>query len=277
MQQARTVILCGYTFENVRLLLLSGDQRHPGGLGNNVDQLGKHFMTKMWADVYGFFPDVVFNKHTGPAAQMWSLDDFIAADFDSAAHGFVGGATPNVENQQLPIQISREGLPPDVPSWGKGTRITLEAGSTSARSASSPSRCPIRQTSSTWTLDTVTVAGSGSPLCASLAIYETTRGALPTGWKGKPKFILYAMGAVKTWRGPRFRGVCSSHDLGGCRMGEDPTSSVVDSDLRVHDTPGLYVFGGAVFPTCPGVNPTLTMWALCYRAAKHLVERLHPW
>jgi gluconate 2-dehydrogenase alpha chain len=49
---------------------------------------------------------------------------------------------------------------------------------------------------------------------------------------------------------------------------------VVDPDLRVHDTPGLYVFSGAVFPTCPGVNPTLTMWALCYRAAEQLVKRL---
>jgi gluconate 2-dehydrogenase alpha chain len=97
VQEARTVILCGYTFENVRLLLLSGDARHRDGLGNNAGQVGKHFMTKMWADVYGFFPDVVFNKHTGPAAQMWSLDDFIAADFDSAAHGFVGGATPNIQ------------------------------------------------------------------------------------------------------------------------------------------------------------------------------------
>ena len=82
------------------------------------------------------------------------------------------------------------------------------------------------------------------------------------------------MGAMKTRRGPRFRGVCSSHDLSGCRMGEDPASSVVDPDLGVHDIPGLYVFGGAGFPTSPGVNPTLTMWALCYRAAENLVERL---
>jgi gluconate 2-dehydrogenase alpha chain len=86
--------------------------------------------------------------------------------------------------------------------------------------------------------------------------------------------ILERVGATKAWRGPRFRGVCSSHDLGGCRMGEDPASSVVDPDLRVHDTPGLYVYGGAAFPTCPGVNPTLTMWALCYRAAEPLVARL---
>jgi gluconate 2-dehydrogenase alpha chain len=82
------------------------------------------------------------------------------------------------------------------------------------------------------------------------------------------------MGAVKTWAGPHFTGVGSSHDLGGCRMGEDPASSVVDGDLRVHDTPGLYVFGGASFPSCPGVNPTLTIWAVCLRAAERLVAHL---
>ena len=113
-QRAQVVILCGYTFENVRLLLLSGDTRHPDGLGNNTGQVGRHFMTKAWADVYGHVPDVVFNAHTGPAAQMWGLDDFVADSFDAPAHGFVGGATPNVENQRLPIQISREPLPPGV-------------------------------------------------------------------------------------------------------------------------------------------------------------------
>jgi gluconate 2-dehydrogenase alpha chain len=49
---------------------------------------------------------------------------------------------------------------------------------------------------------------------------------------------------------------------------------VVDPELQVHDTPGLYVFGTAVFPTCPGVNPTLTMWALCQRAGERLAARL---
>jgi gluconate 2-dehydrogenase alpha chain len=274
VQEARTVILCGYTFENVRLLLLSGDQRHPGGLGNNAGQVGKHFMTKMWADVYGYFPDVVFNKHTGPAAQMWSLDDFIAADFDSAAHGFVGGATPNIENQQLPIQISREGLPPDVPSWGKGYKDHLRHWQ---------HVCAIRLQPESLSYETDFLdldpryrdrSGLGLPLVRITCDLRENERRLADWMEREAENILYAMGAVRTWRGPRFRGVCSSHDLGGCRMGEDPASSVVDPDLRVHDTPGLYVFGGAVFPTCPGVNPTLTMWALCYRAAERLVERL---
>ena len=274
VQEARTVILCGYTFENVRLLLLSGDQRHPGGLGNNAGQVGKHFMTKMWADVYGFFPDVVFNKHTGPAAQMWSLDDFIAADFDSAAHGFVGGATPNIENQQLPIQISREGLPPDVSSWGKGYKDHL-------RDWQHVCAVRLQPESLSYHTDFLDLdprhrdrSGVGLPLVRITCDLRENERRLADWIEKEAENILHAMGAVKTWRGRRFRGVCSSHDLGGCRMGEDPSSSVVDPDLRVHDTPGLYVFGGAVFPTCPGVNPTLTMWALCYRAAEHLVERL---
>jgi len=94
------------------------------------------------------------------------------------------------------------------------------------------------------------------------------------GWMAdKSAEILEEIGATKTWGGPPFTGVGSSHDLGGCRMGEDPERSVVDPDLEVHDTPGLYVFSGAVFPTCPGINPTLTMWAVCLRAAENLVDR----
>ena len=57
-------------------------------------------------------------------------------------------------------------------------------------------------------------------------------------------------------------------------MADDPTASVVDRTLQVHDTPGLYVFSGAVFPTCAGVNPTLTLWALSLKAARHLIGRL---
>jgi gluconate 2-dehydrogenase alpha chain len=56
--------------------------------------------------------------------------------------------------------------------------------------------------------------------------------------------------------------------------GEDLAGAVVDAGLHVHDTPGLYVFGTAVFPSCHGINPTLTIWAVCYRAAEALAERL---
>jgi gluconate 2-dehydrogenase alpha chain len=274
VQEARTVILYGYTFENVRLMFLSKDDRHPGGLGNGRGQLGRHFMTKMWADVFGFFPESVFNGHTGPAAQMWSLDDYIAEDFDAPSHGFVGGATPNVENQRLPLGVTREALPPDVPAWGKHYKDHVRTWQHWAAVRIQP------DTLSYWSnfLDLDPRhrdrSGLGLPVVRITYDMQENEHRLSDWMEGKAEEILREMGATKTWRGPRFGGVLSSHDLGGCRMGADPSSSVVDAELRVHDTPGLYVFGGAAFPTCPGVNPTLTMWALCCRAAERLVGRL---
>lgn len=274
VQEARTVILGSYTFENLRLMWLSGDAKRPDGLGNNGGQLGKHFMTKMWADVYGFFPDTIFNGHTGPAAQMWSLDDFISADFDSPSHGFVGGATPNVENQRLPLGITREALPPDVPAWGKGWKDHVRTWQHWAAVRIQPD-C-LSYEANFLDLDPRYRDRSrfGMPLVRITYDMQENERRLGEFMEGKAEEILREMGATKTWRGPRFGGVVSSHDLGGCRMGEDPAASAVDPELRVHDTPGLYVFSGAVFPTCNGVNPTLTMWALCYRAAERLVERL---
>ena len=86
--------------------------------------------------------------------------------------------------------------------------------------------------------------------------------------------VLRQMGASRTWRGERFTGVGSSHDMGGARMGEDPRLSVVNPYLELHDTPGLSVSGGAVFPSSPGINPTLAIWALTTWAAERLAERL---
>jgi gluconate 2-dehydrogenase alpha chain len=57
-------------------------------------------------------------------------------------------------------------------------------------------------------------------------------------------------------------------------MGDAPAQSVVDRGLQVHDTPGLYVFSGAVFPSCAGVNPTLTLWALSLLATDRLIDCL---
>ena len=190
------------------------------------------------------------------------------------AHGFIGGATPNIENQRLPIQISREALPPDVPRWGQAykdhlrqwqhiaaVRIqpdTLSYHANYARPRPAPPR-PQRP------------RAAGHPRDLRQQPNEQRMLAF---MEDKAEDILRAMGATKTWRGPRFGGLISSHEQGGARMGEDPARAVVDPDLEVHDTPGLYVFGTAVFPTCHGVNPTLTMWAVCYRAAERLAARL---
>lgn len=275
VQAADTVVLCAYTWENARLLWLSADAKHPDGLGNNRGQLGRHVMTKMFAHVDGHFPDDVFNRHTGPAAQAIALDDFLAADFDGPRHGFVGGATLGAENQFLPIQISRESLPADVPRWGEAYKRHIREwqhfGVVRIQSDT------LSYASNYFDLDPHhrDKSGLGLPVVRVTYDLRPNEQRLADWFEGKSEEILRAMGAVKTWRGPRFTGVGSSHDLGGCRMSDDPAAGVLDRELRVHDTPGLYVFGGAAFPTCPGINPTLTLWALVLRAAERLIDRLN--
>jgi gluconate 2-dehydrogenase alpha chain len=273
IQEAPTVILCGHTFENVRLLFLSGDGQHPNGLGNNTGQLGKHFMTKMFAHVDGFFPDTIFNRHTGPAAQGVVLDDYLATDFDAPSHGFIGGGTLGAENQFLPIQISRESLPPDVPAWGAAYRAHIEQWQHLGVVRIQPDALPYH--TNFLDLDSVfREPRTGLPVIRATYDLQPDEHRRAEWLEGRAEEILVAMGAARAWRGPRFTGVGSSHEMGGCRMGHDPATSVLDPELRVHDTPGIYVFGGAACPSCPGINPTLTLWALTARATDRLLARL---
>ncbi len=69
-------------------------------------------------------------------------------------------------------------------------------------------------------------------------------------------------------------GPAPNHELGGCRMGRDPRTSVVNADCRTHDVPNLYVVDGSVFPSASEKNPTHTIMALAVRAAEHIAERL---
>jgi gluconate 2-dehydrogenase alpha chain len=273
-QHADTVILAAYTWETIRLLFLSGTDRRPDGLGNATGQLGKHVMSKMFQHVDGFFPKTVFNRHTGPAAQGVVVDDYLSETFDCVANGFLGGATLGAENQFLPIQISREVLPPDVPRWGQGYKDHLRQWQHLGVVRMQPESLSYEGNFVDLDPHHRDRSGLGLPLVRVTYDLQPNDHCQADVMEAKAEEILGAMGAAKMWRGPRFTGAGSSHDLGGCRMGDDPAASVVDRALQVHDTPGLYVFSGAVFPTCAGVNPTLTLWALSLWAARGLVERM---
>jgi gluconate 2-dehydrogenase alpha chain len=231
-------------------------------------------MTKMFAHVDGFFPNIIFNRHTGPAAQGLVLDDFFSSEFDSLKHGFIGGATLGAEQQFLPIQISREALPAGVRRWGKTYKDHLRQWQHFGVVRIQPDTLPYENNFVDLDPHYRDRSGVGLPVLRITYDLRENEHRLGDWMEAKSEEILREMGATKTWRGDRFTGVGSSHDFGGARMGEDPDRSVVNPQLQVHDTPGLYVFSGATFPTCPGINPTLSLLALVYRAAEQLIKRL---
>ena len=84
--------------------------------------------------------------------------------------------------------------------------------------------------------------------------------------------ILEAAGAKKVWA-PRVndsRG--GAHNRGTCRMGNDPKTSVVDRYHKAHDVANLFIVDGSNLVTGGRNHPTMTIQALAFRAAEHLIQ-----
>ena len=64
------------------------------------------------------------------------------------------------------------------------------------------------------------------------------------------------------------------HEVGGAIMGSDPKSSVTNKWCQTWDVDNLFITDGAVFASNADKNPTLTILALAWRAADHILERM---
>jgi len=90
-------------------------------------------------------------------------------------------------------------------------------------------------------------------------------------------------GAVSAERMDRFlgdiagRGIApnrlslfTAHQMGTCRLGADPATSVADPYGEVHGARGLFIADASGFPSASGVNPMLSVMALAYRVAQRI-------
>jgi choline dehydrogenase-like flavoprotein len=64
--------------------------------------------------------------------------------------------------------------------------------------------------------------------------------------------------------------------MGTARADARPDHGVVDCDLKLHGTDGVYVADASVIPSSIGVNPQITIMALATRLAYHLLGRPAP-
>jgi choline dehydrogenase-like flavoprotein len=66
----------------------------------------------------------------------------------------------------------------------------------------------------------------------------------------------------------------SIHELGACRMGDDPKTSVLNKWNQSHDVKNLFVVDGSSFVSGGPQNPTLTILALTMRASEYIAEQM---
>ena len=63
-----------------------------------------------------------------------------------------------------------------------------------------------------------------------------------------------------------------AHQMGSCRMGSDPSSSVADARGELHDVRGVWIGDASAFPTSTGTNPMITVMALASRTAEQIAQ-----
>jgi len=62
------------------------------------------------------------------------------------------------------------------------------------------------------------------------------------------------------------------HLMGGCQIGTNPKTSVINPEFKLHEHPLIYAADSSIFPSAPGINPSLTIMALSEKAAEQIIK-----
>ena len=264
-QKAKAVVVCANGAETPRLLLLSANKQFPNGLANSSGMVGKHLMLNSGTVATGVFEHPL-NDYKGFAVSR-ILHDFYELDPEKV--GFRGGGGLDARFDITPIGFALGSLPPGTPRWGKGFKDVLSHNFTrSLEIFSHGTSLPVENNS--FSLDPDLKDSWGLP-ALRMTYKDHPDDLLLTNWLNTRALeLLDAAGAVKKWSFPAREQQFAVHLLGTCRMGNDPKSSVINSDHQTHDVKNLFLCDGSSLVTSGRGQPTMTIEALAFRAADRI-------
>jgi choline dehydrogenase-like flavoprotein len=252
------VVSCGAA-NTAKLLLRSANDKHPNGLANGSDQVGRNYMFHNSQAVLAISKEpnpTVFQKTLGVNDYYFASD---AWEFPMGNIQMVGKSVADMYRGEKPLMTK---LAPtfslaDVAEHAVDFWLSTE---------------DIPQPENRVSVDrdgNVTLAYRASNDTARDRLFEQLRSLL--GHLGMHEHHLIPRWAYLENKIP-VAGV--AHQAGTCRFGEDPASSALDSDCKAHEIENLYVVDTSFFPSISAVNPALTAMANALRVGDHLLERL---
>ena len=298
-QPADLVLLSGYTLTNVRMLLLSRSSKHPNGIGNDRDRVGKNYTYQISkSPVTALFEGRRFNNFMANGVVQSLIYEYNADNFDHSNVDFIGGASIYAgAGQQDPVYstLGVSTIKPGVNS-DQSNSVPMTAPATSGEVASNEG------SGSSWgkewkenlrnTWDSRVSVGIQGEVQAYVDQFLDLDPTYTDAW-GQPllrvtfdfhdneknlyKFLAQRAKEIGQQMGPTGMTVTeeigdykiyeyqSTHCTGGAINGTDPGNSVTNSYGQVWDTPNVFVTGAAQYPQNPGANPTATLLALAYR------------
>jgi len=250
-QRCRMVVLAAGAIESPRLLLLND-------LANGSGQVGRNFMAHAGTQVWGTFTDDV-RPNKGIPGGLISEDTHRPAEA-AFAGGYVLqsiGIMPVTHAGQL---ARGRGL------WGPALRDAMR-NYNHAAGINILGECLPSPENYLELSDERDARGLPKPRVHFTA--GPNERAMEVHAEALMRSIWTEAGGTDLWSIRRY-----AHTIGTCRMGHDPSRSVVDPDGRSHEIPNLWISDNSTFPSALGVNPTLTIMALALRTADRMLDRL---
>jgi quinoprotein glucose dehydrogenase len=256
----RFVLASGYCW-SAHLLRLSANARFPNGLANSSDQVGR-YMTGHLAYQTTIDLDLEIYPGMNDQHSLISRQFFrCRADQPYVRHDFRIWENASGRGPELRDAGGRVLLGDDlVRNW----RTRLGRGTARVRGYfdTHPSA------ESRLTLDPQTTNRWGDPMPAIQHQADEGTRAREAATRAHLEGLFQRLAATNGGRVGRVSGLSyQDHPAGGCRMGDDPATSVVDGYGRAHDHENLFVIGAPTMPTGGCTNGTLTFVALALRSA----------
>ena len=256
------VVSCG-AINSSALLLRSANEKHPNGLANGSDVVGRHYMGHVNSVL------MAVSKCPNPTVfqKTLSLNDFYGAsqewDYPMGHISFVG---------KLDADTLAAGAPALVPGFTLDlmARHSLDFWLTSEDLPDPENRVSLDRTGNIVLNYRPNNLEAHNQLTATLKHFMAQQTKCPDhggdchqGFFNRNLFV-----------GQRIPLSGVAHQNGTIRFGRNPQTSVLDVNCKAHELDNLYVVDGSFFPSSAAVNPALTIMANALRVGEHLIERL---
>ncbi len=270
-QPAGVVLLGSYTYENVRLLLLSKSKPFPNGLSNNSGQVGRHYFTHNTASTLTALFPFDINAWYGLPAQGVAVDNYADDNFDHSNLDFIGGGNMWVYSDRRPILAASMSTFGKAPAWGAEWKSFVRQNADRWNLAYiQKSTLPYED--NTLDLDPTVKDPLGFPVTRITADFKDNDKRIGAYMQDRMTQWFMEGGAIAVERGGAGTMGPSTHAYGGTRMGDNKETNVVNRWGFSHEVPNLGIIGGSVMGTSGARNPTLTAQALGWRTAEYLAR-----
>ncbi len=287
--RARIVVVAGGACESARLLLNSKSGKFPHGIANSSGAVGKYLMDSTGTSVTGFIPklmDSIPHNEDGVGGMHlytpWWLDNK-KLDFPRGYHIELGGGRrmPNAGfgsgiHNYTSVEVA--GRPHAFGGYGKGlTEDSRRLYGATVNFAGRGEMVP--NADSYCEIDPTIVDKWGIPVLRfhyKWSDYELNQ---VKHMQETFRAIIQEMGGTPTSPMPTKEdgyGIAAGgriiHEVGVTRMGNDPSTSVLNKNCQAHDVKNLFVADGGPLPSQADKNCTWTILALSMRTAEFIAD-----